>query len=87
MPINLETTVESYLRHKELSRGTRKEYEATLRKWKLWSRNEPLVELNRKTVRDFLDWVYEKAVEEDGTNPGRTANKAVSRTTTGNRIA
>ncbi len=76
MPINLETTVESYLRHKNLSRGTQKEYDATLRKWKLWSCNVPLLELNRKTVRDFLDWVYEKAVENDGTNPGRTANKA-----------
>ena len=76
MPINLETAVESYLRHKNLAHGTRREYDATLRKWMQWCRNEPLVELDRKSVREFLDWVYERAVAEDGTNPGRTANKA-----------
>ena len=27
-------------------------------------------------TRAFLDWVYERAVAEEGTNPGRTANKA-----------
>jgi hypothetical protein len=32
--------------------------------------------LGRKEIREFLDWVYERAVAEEGTNPGRTANKA-----------
>jgi integrase len=32
--------------------------------------------LNRQAVREFLTWVYEKAVEGEGSNPGRTANKA-----------
>lgn len=32
--------------------------------------------LGRKEIRDFLDWVYERAVTQEGTNPGRTANKA-----------
>jgi integrase len=32
--------------------------------------------MSRKDVREFLDWVYERAVADKGTNPGRTANKA-----------
>jgi hypothetical protein len=32
--------------------------------------------LRRKDVREFLDWVHEQAVKDEGTNPGRTANKA-----------
>jgi hypothetical protein len=32
--------------------------------------------LGRREIRDFLDWVYERAVNDEGTNPGRTANKA-----------
>ena len=29
-----------------------------------------------KEIREFLDWVYDRAVADEGTNPGRTANKA-----------
>ena len=36
----------------------------------------PVEELGRKKAREFLDWVYERAVSEDGGNPGRTSNKA-----------
>ena len=32
--------------------------------------------MQRKDLRNFLDWVYQRAVEDQGTNPGRTANKA-----------
>ena len=39
-----------------------------------WRR--PIEELRRKEIREFLDWVYEHAVADEGTNPGRTANKA-----------
>jgi len=36
----------------------------------------PVEQLRRKDIREFLDWVYERAVTDEGTNPGRTANKA-----------
>ena len=36
----------------------------------------PIEQLRRKDIREFLDWVYEQAVKDEGTNPGRTANKA-----------
>ena len=36
----------------------------------------PIEQLRRKDVREFLDWVHEQAVKDEGTNPGRTANKA-----------
>ena len=61
---------------KPLSRGTRNEYFSTLRKWEQWGVGTPIEELRRKDIREFLDWVYELAVTNKGTNPGRTSNKA-----------
>ena len=72
----LNIAVEGYLRAKTLARGTRNEYRSTLRKWDEWGAGSTIEELRRKDIRDFLDWVYQRAVEQQGTNPGRTANKA-----------
>jgi len=36
----------------------------------------PIERLGRKEIRGFLDWVYDRAVAHEGTNAGRTANKA-----------
>ena len=71
----LKTAVANYLGATDLARGTRAEYQTTLRKWKQWGGGAPIEKLGRKEVREFLDWVYERAVAEQGTNPGRTANK------------
>jgi integrase len=76
MPTNIETGVELYLRARNLSGRTRNEYVTTLRKWTLWGGGVPLEELGRQDIRDFLEWVYDHAVADQGTNPGRTANKA-----------
>ena len=76
MPTTLSSAVESYLRAKPLSRGTRNEYASTLRKWEQWGGGMPIEDLRRKDVREFLDWVHERAVADEGTNPARTANKA-----------
>ena len=76
MQTALTTAVEKYLRAKTLSRGTRNEYRSTVRKWERWGRGTPVEELRRRDVREFLDWVHERAVADEGTNPGRTANKA-----------
>jgi hypothetical protein len=76
MQTSLSTAVESYLRARALSRGTRNEYVTTLRKWELWGAGSPIEELRRKDLRNFLDWVYQRAVSDGGANPGRTANKA-----------
>jgi hypothetical protein len=76
MPTTLRTAAESYLRATTLSRGTRNEYLLTLRKWEMWGGGGRIEGLRRKEIREFLDWVYERAVTEEGTNPGRTANKA-----------
>jgi hypothetical protein len=72
----LNAAVQSYLRAKTLSRGTCNEYSSTLRKWEQWGGGAPIEQLRRKDIREFLDWVYEIAVAREGTNPGRTANKA-----------
>jgi len=76
MQTTLSAAIDSYLRMHPRSRGTRNEYHSTLRKWEQWGRGGPIELLQRKDLRDFLDWVYQRAVEDQGTNPGRTANKA-----------
>ena len=76
MATNLEDAVDGYLRVKTLSAGTRSEYSTTLKKWMEWGEGVPVEQLRRREVRAFLDWVYEQAVAQGGTNSGRTANKA-----------
>ena len=76
MATTLKAAVDDYLRAKSLARGTRNEYFSTLRKWEQWGGGVPIEKLRRKDVRAFLDWVYERAVAEEGKNPGRTTNKA-----------
>jgi len=76
MSTSLKTAVAEYLRSGNPSRGTRAEYGTTLRKWKQWGSRVPIEQLSRKEIREFLDWVYERAVADQGTNPGRTSNKA-----------
>jgi hypothetical protein len=76
MPTSLRSAISSYLAAGKPACGTRKEYQTTLRKWSDWGQGVPLEQLGRKELRNFLDWVYERAVSEEGTNPGRTANKA-----------
>ena len=56
--------------------STRNSYSTTLRKWTEWGGGAPIEQLRRQDLRDFLDWVHERAVDDEGSNPGRTANKA-----------
>jgi integrase len=76
MPTSLKTAVLNYLNFGNPAIGTRKEYLSTLRKWTEWGGGVAVEELSRREIRDFLDWVHERAVQKEGTNPGRTANKA-----------
>ena len=76
MPTTLKTAVQKYLRSGNPAQGTRDEYGTTLKKWREWGGGVPIERLSRKEIRDFLDWVYDRALANDGTNPGRTANKA-----------
>jgi len=76
MPTSLKTAVTKYLRAGNPSGATRNNYHATLRKWNEWGQGVPIEKLSRKEVREFLDWVYERAVSQEGTNPRRTSNKA-----------
>ena len=76
MPTTLKTAISRYLRANNRARTTRSEYRTTLKKWNEWGNGVPIEELGRKEVREFLDWVHERAVSDEGTNPGRTSNKA-----------
>lgn len=76
MPTSFQDAVAKYLRSGNPARGTRAEYRTTVTKWGEWGTCVSLEQLGRKEIREFLDWVYERAVAEQGTNPGRTANKA-----------
>jgi hypothetical protein len=68
--------VAKYLAAGNPARGTRDEYQTTLRKLKEWGSGVAIEQFGRKEIREFLDCVYERAVADEGTNPGRTANKA-----------
>jgi hypothetical protein len=61
MSTTLKVAVESYLCAKTVSRGTRNEYFSTLRKWEQWGDGPPIEELQHKQIREFLDWVHERA--------------------------
>ena len=76
MSIDFKDAVVEYLRAGRPARGTQDAYQATLKKWEQWGKGKPVEDLRRKDIREFLDWVYERAVVENGLNPGRTANKA-----------
>jgi integrase len=76
MSTTFESAVAKYLSGSCPARGTRKQYRATLAKWAQWGGGAAIEDLGRKEIREFLDWVYEHAVADEGTNPGRTANKA-----------
>lgn len=76
MRTTLRTAVAKYLGVGAPARGTRDEYHTTLRKWREWGGGVSIEKLGRKEIGGFLNWVYERAVVEEGTNPGRTANKA-----------
>ncbi len=76
MSNSVETISEKYLTAKKLSGGTRKKYKSTVTKWTAWGNGVEVDQINRSHIRDFLDWVHDKAAEDGGFNPGRTANKA-----------
>ena len=75
MAASFESAVTSYVKARSLSTATGVEYRSTLSKWSAWGKGVPLASIGRSEVREFLDWVHERAVENEGTNPGRTANK------------
>jgi site-specific recombinase XerD len=76
MPTTLKTAISTYVRAANLAQGTRAEYQTTLSKWKQWGNGVHLEKLCRKEIREFLVWVDEQAFSDNGTNPGRTTNKA-----------
>ena len=76
MQSTFENAVERYIRVRNLTEGTRSEYIATARKWNAWNGISTIQDLDKRTVREFLEWVHEHAIENGGKNPGRTTNKA-----------
>jgi hypothetical protein len=82
MPTSLISAVTKYLRAATPAPGTKAEYLTTLRKWKRWGRGVPIERLTRKEIREFVDWVHERAVDDEGINPGRTECVNNSETTT-----
>ena len=41
-----------------------------------WGQGVDVDQIERHHIRDFLDWVHDKATNDGGSNAGRTANKA-----------
>jgi hypothetical protein len=65
-----------YLSARRPARVARDEYQTTLKKWKSCGDGLPIEKLGREEIREYLDWVYERAFADRETNPGRTAYKA-----------
>ncbi len=76
MPTTLDAAVDGYFAARNLARATRGVYRTTLRKWKEWGQGVPIEELGRKEIREFVDWVFERAVTHEERNPGRTSDKS-----------
>lgn len=76
MPTSLKNATKKYLNAQNLSLGTRREYQTTISKWQKWKGRVSIERLDRPTIREFLRWVYDRAIADGGTNPGRTSNKA-----------
>lgn len=76
MPTTFRNAVNKYFRARNLKPGTRGEYLTTVAKWQKWNGGVTIERLDRSTIRQFLSWVHDNAVEKGGSNPGRTANKA-----------
>ena len=76
MPTTMSTAISQFLESGRPSNGTKAEYKTTQRKWESWGKGVAIEELDRKHIREFLAWVYDQAEAANGTNPGRTANKA-----------
>ena len=74
MPTTLKSAVQKYFRSANPAGGTRAEYNTTLKKWREWGGGVPIEQVGRKEIREFLGWVYHRALVNVGTNPGRTAN-------------
>ena len=76
MSISLERVAEKDRVAKKLSGGTRKEYRSTVTQWLAWGQGVDVDRIERQHIRDFLEWVHEKATQDAWAN-------AVSRTRPG----
>ena len=76
MKLTLRNTVHRYFAASNLANGTQAEYRSTLNKWEESNAKIPISKLGRREIAEFLDHVYASAKEKEGTNPGRTSNKA-----------
>ena len=77
MKLILRTALQRYFVASNLANGTQAEYRSTLNKWEEWNAKIQINKLGRREIAEFLDHVYASAKEKEGTNPGRTSNKAI----------
>jgi site-specific recombinase XerD len=71
LSISLEKVAEKYVAAKKLSTGTQKEYRSTVTKWLARGQGVDVDQIDRRHIRDYLDWVHDKAANDGGSNAGR----------------
>ena len=76
MPVSFEKVAIKYLAAKKLASGTCEEHRGTVSKRLGWGRGSAVDRIGRADIREFLDWVHEKAAADSGSKAERTANKA-----------
>jgi hypothetical protein len=79
MATTLETAVSQHLHSGNPARGTRAEYQTTLKEWTEWGGGVPIEQLGRREIGGFLDWVYEQAVAQEFATDGFTVVRRYNR--------
>lgn len=64
MPTSLKNATKKYLNARNLSLGTRREYQTTITKWQKWKGRVSIERLDRPTIREFLSWVHNRAIAD-----------------------
>ncbi len=75
MSTTLKNATKKYGQARNLSHGTRSEYQTTVAKWQRWKGRVSIERLDRPTIRESLSWVFDGAVADGGTNPGRNPTR------------
>ena len=70
MPTTLKNAVKKYLQSWNPAQGTISEYKTTVTKWQHWNGQVPIERLDRSAIRDFLSWVYDRAMSDGGSVAG-----------------
>ena len=66
MSTTLRNATKKNLKARNLSLGTKREYQTTITKWQKWGGRVSIERLDRPKIREFLCWVHDQAIADGG---------------------